>query len=212
MDQLSQEGLDPEKLLLECSLTASDTAVETQNGRVPVASVHLGRDVAPFSPLSSEHGFTGGLAGSLPAVDNNENASAWNSRTRSSPVTRVHTPDSQISRATKRRKAIEDPRASAVLNQVESNGNSDTVVVRQHNDSPAVSQRKKRTPENPALQPSTLEKFINGVWESIYSGTSRRRVDWLPQQPGKTLLWRSPSNLRLLIKNRDSPAASPIIS
>ena len=31
-------------------------------------------------------------------------------------------------------------------------------------------QRKKRAPDNPALAPSTFDKFIGGVWESIYSG------------------------------------------
>ncbi|KAK4638537.1 SET domain-containing protein [Fulvia fulva] len=31
-------------------------------------------------------------------------------------------------------------------------------------------QRKKRLSENPALQPSSLDKFIGGIWESIFSG------------------------------------------
>ncbi|KXS94450.1 hypothetical protein AC579_2987 [Pseudocercospora musae] len=31
-------------------------------------------------------------------------------------------------------------------------------------------QRKKRLPDNPNLQPSSLDKFIGGVWESIFSG------------------------------------------
>ena len=30
--------------------------------------------------------------------------------------------------------------------------------------------RKKRMPERPDLQPSTLDKFLNGVWDTIYSG------------------------------------------
>jgi hypothetical protein len=37
-------------------------------------------------------------------------------------------------------------------------------------DSRVFPQRKKRLPENPALQPSTLDKFIGGIWDSIYSG------------------------------------------
>ncbi|EGP91172.1 uncharacterized protein MYCGRDRAFT_89242 [Zymoseptoria tritici IPO323] len=45
------------------------------------------------------------------------------------------------------------------------------VTRRLESDSRVFPQRKKRLPDNPHLQPSTLDKFINGIWENIYSGS-----------------------------------------
>ncbi|CZT24528.1 related to SET domain protein [Ramularia collo-cygni] len=45
-----------------------------------------------------------------------------------------------------------------------------TAVRRLESDVRFFPQRKKRLPDTPSLQPSTFSKFINGIWESIFSG------------------------------------------
>lgn len=42
-------------------------------------------------------------------------------------------------------------------------------------------QRKKRLPETPSLQPSSVQKFINGIWESIFSGNRLDPVEVIDQ-------------------------------
>lgn len=47
---------------------------------------------------------------------------------------------------------------------------SSALTRRLESDNRVFPQRKKRLPDNPNLQPSSLDKFIGGVWESIFSG------------------------------------------
>ncbi|KAI6876381.1 SET domain-containing protein [Hortaea werneckii] len=48
-------------------------------------------------------------------------------------------------------------------------------------DGRTVSHKKKRPPDNPSMQPSTADKFIGGVWDSIYSGIKLDPVDVVEQ-------------------------------
>ena len=52
----------------------------------------------------------------------------------------------------------------------ESSNSSTDLIQPRNTDSLVPAQRKKRTSDNPVHQPSTLEKYISGVWESLYAG------------------------------------------
>lgn len=65
----------------------------------------------------------------------------------------------------------------------------DNVIRRLKSDIRVFPQRKKRVPENPHLQPSSLDKLINGIWESIYAGTPMDATEviqqWQAIEPGQ---------------------------
>lgn len=169
LQTLQEGGFDPDSqpLQLECSLTAGNAGVPTNN-RLPVAALSIGRDLTPFSnamtPRSHSHGFPESYSGSLPMTDVSQPQSpSWNVRLGDGPIS----PEDSDSRPNKRRK---DARRS-------SRPSNDIVASTSKDQSPSNSlvrrddgQRKKRVSDNPALQPSTFDKFISGVWESIYSG------------------------------------------
>ncbi|OQO03182.1 hypothetical protein B0A48_11437 [Cryoendolithus antarcticus] len=48
-------------------------------------------------------------------------------------------------------------------------------------DGQIVPQRPRALPDNPILQPPSLSKFINGVWESLFSGTKLDPVEVIEQ-------------------------------
>lgn len=169
LHQLLERGYDPEDspLLLECSLTSWDAAgPRTVNNRVQVASVNLGRDITPLSSAGTPREgnvFTDGLAGSLPLVGEEAAQSSWDQTTASTRSALIQPQDLvNYPRPTKRRKEagtidVSSPASQSSGNAVQLSGSEGKAC------------RKKRMSENPALQPSTLDKFISGVWDSIYS-------------------------------------------
>jgi len=52
---------------------------------------------------------------------------------------------------------------------------------RLESDGKVFPQRKKNGPENPIFQPSSLQKFINGVWESIFSSVKMDPTEVIEQ-------------------------------
>lgn len=52
---------------------------------------------------------------------------------------------------------------------------------RLESDNRVFPQRKKNGPENPVFQPSSLQKFINGVWESIFSNVKMDPTEVIEQ-------------------------------
>lgn len=81
-------------------------------------------------------------------------------------------------RPTKRR-AIGGLRVSATS---DSAGNKPSTTPRRlESDVRVFPQRKKRNPETPSFQPSTISKFINGIWESIFSGNRLDPVEVIEQ-------------------------------
>lgn len=159
LHRLLQDGFDPgdNPLQLECSLTAGATSQAVDN-RMQIASVDIGRDLTPFSsvgtPQDTGSVINDGPAGSFPPAEAGK-ARSWSSRSTSRHT--ITSPgdvaDGDDSRPSKRRKDLSSPRMAIAKFQV--NG---TVA------------RKKRMPENPALQPSSLDKYIGSVWDSIFSG------------------------------------------
>ena len=169
LQQLLRRGFNPgnQPLQLECSLTAGTTSARETDSRVQVASVALGRDLTPLSSAGTpqDHSTTSteGLARSPPHVENSESSSpSWNFRPIQAPNSR-HESDN---RPVKRRKETKGHRHEGSDSSIDID--SPRVAPTVENGTRTV--QKKRTTDNPALQPSTLSKFISGVWDSIFSG------------------------------------------
>lgn len=168
LQTLQEGGFDPESnpLQLECSLTAGNGL---RADSVPVAQLSIGRDFTPFSsvvgtPQSSHHGFSDAYPGSVSMTDTSQPSSpTWGWRTGGDHASQ----DDSDSRPNKRRKdAAMSSNHSGQLTQRSRAGQTSTTALVPKDDGP----RKKRISDNPALQPSTFDKFVGGVWESIYSG------------------------------------------
>ena len=167
LQNLHQNGFDPERQLLqlECSLTAGNGL--RADSRVPVAALNIGRDLTPVSPIASRQGSSNGFAdsvpGSVPLTDVAQPASpswSWRMGTRRTSV------DDNDSRPNKRRKdgrvSTNPKKNTAPASNIQLESSS---LVQQGD-----GQRKKRISDNRSLQPSSFDKFLTGIWESIYSG------------------------------------------
>lgn len=165
--ELLRSGIDisNEPLQLECSLATLQGRNVAQSQRLRVASLELGGRTEPRTPVSDTpddshcEPYTATFAESQSAGTHQsappgrELAGAVTARASDNP------------RPPKRRKATGGLRVSS--GQSSDDG---TVSRRLGSDTRVFPQRKKRLPDNPALQPSTFDKFVGGVWESIYSG------------------------------------------
>lgn len=160
--ELLQDSLDGDRgpLQLECSIASANTNSASPR-RVRIAPLGIdGASLVSSRPETPRH--IGEYA--LTQVPAHRNL-----RLRSLPTSSDST-EIDDSRPSKRRKNIGGLRISST-GQSEGTGSSGSGVARRlGSDLRVFPQRKKRTPENPVLQPSTLEKFISGIWESIYSG------------------------------------------
>ncbi|KAK5173772.1 uncharacterized protein LTR77_002453 [Saxophila tyrrhenica] len=157
LEAILRAGHDPasQPLHLECSLTTPGQGSGLIDNRLPVAAVNISNAIVPFnpSPLTESSGATPSVGSiGLPHVQ-------WQGKNSTTPATsQAKDPDLYGSeRPTKRARQRYDIASDAVpTSAVQRNGNVE----------PA---RKKRIPTNPALQPSTFDKFITGIWDSIYS-------------------------------------------
>lgn len=171
IDQLLQDGYDPAAISwqLECSLTMANTGVPMQASRYPIAAVDLSGDFTTFSPSSapfpSGHGVRNGTVGIAPQQEAMRMSSPL-SASKSSNGNQAVAP--AVIRPNKRRKTLAQ-RPAAIPDMITESSNGSMDLVQQH-ENQVVSPRKKRTSDNPAHQPSTLEKYISGVWESLYAG------------------------------------------
>lgn len=168
LHQLVQGGFDPgdHPLQLECSLTAGDTTTRTTNSLVQVASINIGRDLTPI-PSAGVTQSTGNTRSGRHTHPLSQHGKSHPTSSDSNHGSRTvpDVPDSD-SRPTKRRKGTGRPRTADSGSSIDSN--SKALV--QRDEDGAMAMQKKRTSENPALQPSTLDKFITGVWDSLFSG------------------------------------------
>ncbi|CAK4033844.1 SET domain-containing [Lecanosticta acicola] len=157
------------QLHLECSLQSGQSLPGNNRHTVKVATI----DIATAVGTPSDDQTPGGgeeIAGfrpdnSRPSPSKGENGSPGRTF-RPRRTTTSYSDDLDDSRPAKRRATgglriggagTADDAANAVTRRLES-------------DNRVFPQRKKKLPDNPNLQPSTLDKFICGVWESIYSG------------------------------------------
>ncbi|WPG98481.1 SET domain-containing protein [Acrodontium crateriforme] len=151
---------DSGPLQLECSIASANTR-GTSPRRIRIAA--LGIDNARLlSSRPDRSQQTGEYA--LTQV-----AAHRNLRLRSLPTSSVST-EVDDTRPSKRRKDTGGLRISSAAHSDGTNSSGTGVARRLGSDLRVFPQRKKRASENPVLQPSTLEKFISGIWESIYSG------------------------------------------
>lgn len=167
LQSLQESGFDTERQLLqlECSLTAGN-GLRADN-RVPVAALSIGRDFTPVSSVTSPQRSTNGFADPFPSSSPMTDATQQNSPFWSWRMgTRRMSLDDDDSRPNKRSK---EGRVSTHPNKIvapTSDVQPDSSSLVQQGDG----QRKKRISDNPSLQPSSVDKFLTGMWESIYSG------------------------------------------
>lgn len=161
--ELLQTGFatDDQPLQLQCHLTAPQN-----NNHVPVASVDIAPDLNSLSARGTpQHGHARSPVSDRQAQSASpvRNAGTW------PPREIPHSsPDVIDTRPKKRRKADSTPTNGRHKSPtgVESN---DTTIARRDESRRKV-QHRKRPSDNLVLQPSSLEKFVNGVWDSLYSG------------------------------------------
>ncbi|KAH9832401.1 SET domain-containing protein [Teratosphaeria destructans] len=156
-------------LQIECSL-ATFNAQDVAATRVKVASVEVNDSRLPTASPQTP------IEGSEPQTPNGSEISdpsriPQDRFLRPRIVPHSHPSEDEApmdsSRPSKRRRATGGLTVGARHAQEDPTGAPSR---RFESDSRVFPQRKKRLSENPLLQPSTLDKFINGIWESIYSG------------------------------------------
>lgn len=148
------------QLHFECSLLSSNCGTGDKTRAFKIASVELGTVIGTSSGLQTPAADLEGPPG--PAGTNVIASSARTFRPR---LPASSTSDDETRPA--KRRATGGLRIGSADQQSDVNN---TITRRLESDARVFPQRKKRSPDNPNLQPSTLEKFIGGVWESIFSG------------------------------------------
>lgn len=157
---------------LECSLIRADTHLSASGPRFPIAAVDLTADLGHFWPTPTlfpmPHETHGEMFGAAPqgefAMRNSLPGSASGSSARGSAPALL--PEQRVTRPSKRRKAVHQQPATPLAPAYDG-----CRIVRRRDrvDSPAIP-RPKGTSDNPVRQPSTPEKYISGVWQSLYAG------------------------------------------
>lgn len=155
---LEQATSSDEALQLECSLISNRPGGQ----RLQVASI----DIATAFEEFSSRGIGPSAAPSQAQAEVSEPGPLAND---SRPAVRHASPPTadDNGRPTKRR-AMGGLRVSTLSTSAGTQLNS--ASRRLESDVRVFPQRKKRLPETPSMQPSTFSKFINGIWDSIFSG------------------------------------------
>ena len=169
LQALQEGGFDPENqpLQLECSLTAGNGI--RSDIRVPVAALSLGRDFmasssAVTTPQSSSNAVLDSFPGSFPMTNSPSSLTSGSWKMGRVPMSAEH----GNSRPSKQRKY-----SAVCLRQTAENAvGAPNSLSQNTNHVPKDDGRRKRVSDNPALAPSTFDKFVGGVWESIYFRTS----------------------------------------
>lgn len=172
LHQLLHRGFTPgqQPLRLSCHLTAGGEshAHQAPTRDVQVASLDIGRALTPIASaaISRANGTPQSPTRFHPnANEQGISSNAWQPSTwpaRNSPIPMP--PPDEDARSRKRRREVAappDPIDEAAPT---------TMTVARRDVRENVQQQKKRISDNPALQPSSLEKLINGIWDSLFSG------------------------------------------
>jgi hypothetical protein len=105
-----------------------------------------------------------------------------NFRPRSTLVSTASTPrESDECFPNKARKITGGLRVRVAANSESASGSATNTARRLESDGRVFPQRKKNVGENPVFQPSSLQKFVKGVWESIYSSIKMDPTDVIEQ-------------------------------
>jgi hypothetical protein len=152
LQDLLQTGHDPlgQPLKLECSLSAEGHGGSSGKTRVPVAAVDIGLIHETIS------------ASSL-GVRGDQRVDKANGVGRRKSASRYLDPDERLNSPSKRARLRDtENRADGAA--------SSNVMASQRCRAPHRLAHTNGSLSNRALQPSTFEKFIQGVWDSIFSG------------------------------------------
>lgn len=177
VEQLLHEGYDASAIpwQLECSLTtANNTGMQPPPSRFPIAAVNLAGNLASLSPRSSPlpGNYGHGVQDLGPQLEHAMHVSTIGSGSGSS--TGENTPLAPTTRSSagsnKRRKTTRQRTTSSLSTSGQITVQSGDLVRTRSGDDLAPARRRKKAYDNPAHQPSTLPKYISGVWESLYSG------------------------------------------
>ena len=182
--ELLQSGvnLTSDSLQLECSLSSAHDGVGRPATRLRVASVGLdSRMTTPVSqptPSYSGHTDMAGFRDFATRTPADAVVPAYSFRPGDSTIPTAMSVVEDDQRPAKRRKATAGPDLSSESSPVSvSNIVSQPIA----NDARPVPHKKKRLPDNPSMQPSTLEKFTSGVWESLFSGVKLDPLEVIEQ-------------------------------
>lgn len=104
-----------------------------------------------------------------------------NFRPRSTLVSPAPTPEESDEHPAKARKATGGLRVRVPANAEPTSGHSANTTRRLESDGRVFPQRKKNVGDNPVFQPSSLQKFVKGVWESIYSSVKMDPTEVIEQ-------------------------------
>lgn len=104
-----------------------------------------------------------------------------NFRPRSTLLSPASTPRESDDYPSKARKATGGLRVRVAANAEPASGPVANTARRLESDGRVFPQRKKNVGENPVFQPSSLQKFVKGVWESIYSSIKMDPTDVIEQ-------------------------------
>lgn len=104
-----------------------------------------------------------------------------NFRPRSTLVSPASTPQDFDDYPSKARKATGGLRVRVAANAEPASGSTTNTARRLESDVRVFPQRKKNVGDNPVFQPSSLQKFVKGVWESIYSSIKMDPTDVIEQ-------------------------------
>lgn len=179
VEQLLQEGHDPSTIpwQLECSLTNTNHgAIQATRSRFPIATVNLTGDLSSLSPRASpfagNHGTNNGITSVSSQLEHATHPLLLDSRSRSSTGdnTPIPSPARGNAGANKRRKTMKQQTSTISSTPGVGADHSTDVMKQQTGENLAPAQRRKKAFDNPVHKPSTLQKYITGVWESLYSG------------------------------------------
>jgi hypothetical protein len=171
---LAEQKLYGEPLQLECTLTRPQQGPGTSAQSLKIASLDITDVVTPSTsqtPISENN------------LDVVPSVSAPTSPTSRSFRPRPPPPEQSDDEPPAKRRAIGGLRigSSVSVADVAPSSSSTAVIRRLESDIRVFPQRKKRLPDNPKLLPSSLDKFIGGVWESIFSGVRLDPVEVIEQ-------------------------------
>jgi hypothetical protein len=122
-----------------------------------------------------------------------------NFRPRSTLISPAPTPEEFDDHPSKMRKATGGLRVRVDANAEPISGPTTNTARRLESDGRVFPQRKKNVGDNPVFQPSSLQKFVKGVWESIFSSIRMDPTEVIEQwqaiesngQPKLLTSWRS---------------------
>ncbi|KAK3055656.1 hypothetical protein LTR09_003577 [Extremus antarcticus] len=160
LEELLQAGHDPatQPLQLNCTLTTVSQAPASTDNRLQVAAVDIGSHLVPFSPPAS-------TLQADPLLASSNGGPSRPPRNTSNSATNLPSQFGSLDqdgsgRPSKRARPNHDMTIASISNPQQS------VLVE-----PA---RRKRVQSHLAGRPSSFDKFVSGIWDSLYSGV---RID-----------------------------------